>query len=173
MQVLQSDLERLSWLSWWAIAHLCLSENLCHNLPRLIKSYTIFCVFSISYTETYPKWSGSAHCLQELVGQKSSGQIKPCVVLLCTNNSYVLSALSLELLSPRAYCHLSYLDNPAVTVWGRTQHWTISSYGNYLSFRKATQEPRTVIVDAESRDSPILGPNSSAAQTQSKGLVLV
>lgn len=170
MQVLKSDLERLSWLSWWAIAHLCLAENLCHNLPQLTKSCTIFWVFSISYTETYPKWSGSAHCLQELVSQKSSGQVKPCMVFLCINNSYILSVLSLELLSPRAYCHLPC---PAVTAWGRTQHWTISSHGNYLSFRKATQEPRTVVVDAESRDSPILGPHSSAAQTQSKGLVLV
>lgn len=42
-----------------------------------------------------------------------------------------------------------------------------NSTGNYLSFRKATQEPGAVVVDAESRDSPILGPNSSAAQTQS------
>lgn len=47
------------------------------------------------------------------------------------------------------------------------------SPGHYLSLGKAAQEPGAVVVDAESRDGPILGTDSSAAQTQPQGLVLI
>lgn len=105
--------------------------------------------------------------MQELAGQKSSGQIKPHTLLSQhkTNKQLHIECTWLGAIVP--------LDSLSVTVCRRTGHWTISSYGNYLSFCKATLKPRAVIVDTESRDSPILGPNSSAAQTQPKSLVLI
>lgn len=47
------------------------------------------------------------------------------------------------------------------------------SPGHYLSLGKAAQEPGAVVVDAESRDGPVLGTHSSAAQTQPQSLVLI
>lgn len=98
-----------------------------------------------------------------LPAPRSSGHITPCVLPLSTEPA------NTQLQTEGAWLGAVVTSRQP----RRTEHWSSSSFGNYLSFCKATEQPGTVIVDAESRDGPVLGPNRGAAQTQPESLVLI
>lgn len=155
-QTSESDLERLNCLSQWATAHFSLTGI----MSQLIEPFAIFCI---------------THFLHRKLPQQPDSAGIGCLPQEAPGTSrHVCCLLSTEPANTQLQTEGAWLGAVVTSRQPRrTEHWSSSSFGNYLSFCKATEQPGTVIVDAESRDGPVLGSNRGAAQTQPESLVLI